>query len=323
MRRAVVSWVVAVALLAGVATAAVVVLNATAFGPAAFVRVYLDALGRGDAAGALSMPGVTVPEGDRADFLVDETLTGLAVDGMSVGTRGDGIHLVTVSWRTADGSGVSTFEVAGAGTRLGIFAAWQFAVSPVATLELAVEHDDRFELAGVPARSGTASSEPVAYALLVPGVYRVDHRSAYLRADAVDVVVDRPGSTVDAVLDVRPADAFVAALTEEVRAHLDECATQEVLFPTGCPFGHAIPNRVVSAPEWSIADYPEIAVEPGDDFGTWAVPAAAFTTHLRVEVQALFDGTISTFDEDLPSTAAYVVRILPDDATLRLEVVIP
>lgn len=320
MRRAVVSWIVAVGVLAGAATAGVLVLNATVFGPAGFVRVYLEALARGDAEGALSMPGVAAPDGARADFLVDDALTGLAIDGMSVRTRADGIHLVTVAWRTADDAGDSTFEVVGAGTRVGVFAAWAFAVPPVATLELAVEHDERFDLAGVAARSGAASGEPVTYAVLVPGVYRVDHHSAYLRADAVDVVADRPGSTIDAVLDVQPAPALVEAVTREVHARLDACATQDVLFPTGCPFGRAIPNRVVSAPRWSIVAHPELTVEPGAE-GTWLVPPADFTARLRVDVQSLFDGTVTTLDEELPSTASYVVRILPDDATLQIDLV--
>lgn len=319
MRRAVVSWIVALALLTGVAAGGIVVLGATAFGPAAFVRLYLDALARGDTAGALSMPGVSVPAGARADFLADDALTGLLVDEVSAAAREDGIQLVTVAWRTRDGAGESTFEVERAGSRLGVFPGWEFAVSPVATLHLTVAHDERFDLNGVAARSGAA--DPVAYALLVPGAYRVDHHSAYLRADAVDVVADRPGGTIDATLDVQPADAFVDAITARVHEELAACATQEVLFPTGCPLGHAISNRVVSPPAWSIAEYPELEVGPGEEFGTWLVPPAAFTAHLRVDVQSLFDGTVTTYDEDVPSTASYLVRILPDDATLRLELV--
>ena len=57
MRR-VLPWVVAflVALAAG--GGSVVALNATVFGPGDFVRIYLDALARGDAAAALALPGV-------------------------------------------------------------------------------------------------------------------------------------------------------------------------------------------------------------------------------------------------------------------------
>ncbi len=217
------------------------------------------------------------------------------------------------------GDGLSTFAVERDGATLGIFPRWRFAVSPVATLRLTVEHDDRFRVAGVPARTGGAAAEPVDSALLVPGVYRVDHRSHYLRADPLDVVADRPGSTHAAALDVQPGVTFTIAANAEVKAFLDACATQEVLFPTGCPFGHPIANRVASPPEWSIAEYPRLELEPGDAFGTWRTPETPFTAHLRVDVQSLFDGSVSTLDEDVPASAAYRVAILPDDRTLRVE----
>ena len=73
---------------------------------------------------------------------------------------------------------------------------------------------------------------------------------------------------------------------------LDRCATQDVLFPTGCPFGQSVENRVVSTPKWSIVEYPTVQVEPGDDFDSWVVPSASGTAHLVVDVQSLFDGSI-------------------------------
>jgi len=313
------TWLAVVLLALGIGAGSVFGLAATTFGASSFVRVYLEAVGRGDAAGALAIPGVTVAEGVRADFLTGDALDGVAaLREVSVEAGDDGQTLVTYAWSSPHGGGVSTFAVERDGALLGVFPRWRFAVSPVATLQLTVEHDDRFRVAGVPARSG-AEDEPVDYALLVPGVYRVDHRSHYLRADAIDVVAERPGSELAATLDVQPGVVFTIAVTAEVHASLEACATQEVLFPTGCPFGHAIANRVVSPPDWSIATYPDIRLEPGDEFGTWRVPDTEFTPHLRVDVQSLFDGSVSTFDRDLPSSAGYVVTILADDATLRIE----
>ena len=71
MRRAVVAWMLVVVLAIGAGAGVVVALNATAFGAAGFVRIYLDALSRGDAAGVLALPGVTVDPGLRDDFLGD------------------------------------------------------------------------------------------------------------------------------------------------------------------------------------------------------------------------------------------------------------
>ncbi|HWH97674.1 MAG TPA: hypothetical protein VNS80_04840, partial [Pseudolysinimonas sp.] len=192
-------------------------------------------------------------------------------------------------------------------------------VSPVATLRLTVEHDERFDLNGVQAISGVAASTPVDYAVLVPGVYRVDHTSTYLQARAVEALADAPASVVASTLEVLPADALLDQITLEVHDHLAECATQEVLFPTACPFGQTIPNRVVSTPEWSIIEYPELTVGPGVEFGTWLVPPADALSHLTVDVQSLFDGSVSTFNEDIPFTVSYLVTIGPDDTTLRIQ----
>ena len=155
--------------------------------------------------------------------------------------------------------------------------------------------------------------------MLVPGVYRVDHTSTYLRARAVDPVADTPGSSVAATLEVLPTEAFREQITAQVHEHLTECATQGVLFPTACPFGRPIPNRVVSTPGWSIVELPDLTVEPGAAFGTWLVPPADGVAHLTVDVQSLFDGSISTLDEDVPFAASYLVTIGADDTTLLIQ----
>lgn len=319
MRRVVVAWLVVVAIAIGAGVVAVAGLNATVFGAAGFVRVYLEAIARGDAEGALGMPGVTVEPGLRDDFLVDDALAGLAALGEFSVTPGVmGTEVVTVAWTAGDTESSSRFTVERTGSRLALFPEWAFAVSPVATLRLTVEHDERFDLNGVAATSG-GEAGPVDYAVLTPGVYLVDHTSTYLRARAVDVVVDTPAVATAASLEVLPTDVLRERVEVAVREQLTACATQEVLFPTRCPFGRAIPNRVVSTPEWSIVEYPELIVEPGIEFGTWRVTATGGAAHLVVDVQSLFDGSVSALDEDVSFTATYVVVIAADDSTLRLE----
>jgi hypothetical protein len=319
----VVPWLIAglVAIAAG--TGVVLLLNATTFGAASFVRVYLEAVARGDATGALGMPGVTADADLRLDLLTDSAQLGFT-DPREVSVEPsaepgeDGILNVAFSWVSPEGAGQSTFAVRQIGTRFGVFPEWEFAESPVAELSLTVEHDERFEVNGVAVVTEVAASEAVGYAVLVPGVYRVDHHSTYLRADAVTVTATDPGSRLDATLEVEPAVAFTERLSAEVRELLDDCVTQEVLFPTACPIGQPVNDRIVSEPEWSIVEYPEITIEPGPEFGTWVVPDTPFTAHLVVDIQSLFDGSVSTFDRDLPFVAHYVVTILADDETLRI-----
>jgi len=122
----------------------------------------------------------------------------------------------------------------------------------------------------------------------------------------VTVLADEPGATLEAAVDVQPSPAFAVELADRVADHLSACATQRVLFPTGCPFGEAVRNRVVSEPEWTIVALPHLAVEPGP-FGSWIAGPAPATAHLVVNVKSLFDGSVSTLDQDVPFEARYLV----------------
>ena len=64
---------------------------------------------------------------------------------------------------------------------------------------------------------------------------------------------------------------FVAVVQERVEEFLTDCATQEVLQPTACPFGYLVEDRIASPPQWSIAQQPTVAVVP--DGAAWTHPA--------------------------------------------------
>lgn len=313
MRRAILSWVAAflIAVLAGGGT--VVVLNATVFGAGGFVRVYLDALARGDVPGALSLPGVDT-RGANVALLQSGTLAGLSDIHQLSDEERDGAHWVTVGWTSARRSGQTTFEVKRIGTRFGLFPEWGFAASPLATVSLSVRNDARFTLNGVQEVGSRPTDEPVDYAVLVPGSYTFGHRTSLLTAEPDTVVVDTVGQELSARVQPEADAAFVAKVGAQVRQQLDACAKQAVLFPTGCSFGQAIPNRVSAAPAWSIVSYPRITIAPGSQFGTWAIPAAPGTAHLRVAVISLLDGSQSTFDQDVPFQLRATITLGADDA---------
>ena len=91
-----------------------------------------------------------------------------------------------------------------------------------------------------------------------------------------------------------------------------ECGEQQVLFPTGCPYGQSIANRVSSDPIWTIVEVPDFGLRPGP-FPDWIAGPAPGTAHLEVEVTSLFDGSVSTFDEDVPFQARYLVTVQGDN----------
>jgi len=318
MRRTFLPWLIALGIALAAGTGAVATLNATVFGAGSFVRVYLDALARGDVADALTIPGVR-PSGDGASapstaLLHDGTLTGLSDLRQTGDEERAGRHLVSYDWVTPHGSGSTTFQIERIGTRFGLFPEWGFVVSPVATVSLRVEHDPRFTVNGVEQVSGRAADTPRDYAVLVPGAYAFAHTSRYLTAEPDAVLADTVGQTLTATVDTQADAAFVATVSSLVSDHLRECARQTVLFPSGCAFGEAVDNRVSSAPKWSIVAEPQISIVPGADVGSWAIPSTPGTAHLVVTVISLFDGTSSEFDQDVPFALEGDIALGTNDA---------
>jgi hypothetical protein len=170
-----------------------------------------------------------------------------------------------------------------------------------------VSHDDRFSVNALQASTGLDEEGVVDYALFVPGSYEFGHESSFLAADPQTLVIDSPAVGTELTIDVEANEQFIDEVQSAVDASLDACAAQPVLFPTGCPFGYPVENRVVSTPTWSIVAYPVIQITAGDEFDTWLVPATVATAHLVVDVQSLFDGSVSTLDDDVDFEVDYLI----------------
>ena len=307
--RIVLGWVGAVVVLAGSLVAGVAIANATVFSASGFVRDYLTTLADGRVDEVLALPGVD------ADGLDERMLNPLAVGAFSWQIVDDvdtgSTHRVTVSFAAHGVQDRATLQVQRIGTRFGLFPEWGFARSPVTALEVATTGDARFTVGELPLE---AASGPVVFAALTPGVYVIGHDSRYLTAEAVTVAARGGEASVE--LEITPTAAFTAAAQAAMEAELTACAGQQVLFPTGCPFGLAVQNRVASTPEWTVPQMPTARLAPLDEAGEWALVGADGVAHLRVEVQSLFDGSVSTLDEDVPFSAGY--RVGFDGAELVL-----
>ena len=307
MRRVVLRWVAALLVLALAGVGSVALIVALGFGPGSFVTAYLEALARRDATSALALPGVGDGSGSRA-LLTSAALPGLAgirVTGDEV--HDGGIHRITASWTSHGAPGESTFEVERIGTRFGVFPIWGFAQSPLAQLSLTVRNARDVTVGQQPLRTpGTGAHD---YAVLVPGEYRFAQRTDFVASAVEPVVVDTVGQRMTASVDVEPTARFVEAVQKRVDALLQDCTTQHVLFPTGCPFGQDIADRVTSPPVWTIAHDPFVRLVGQGDDERWRIPAVPATAHLKVEVQSLYDGSMSTFDKDVPFTIQATVAL--------------
>lgn len=86
------------------------------------------------------------------------------------------------------------------------------------------------------------------------------------------VPITQPGSVTPVQVNVQANTAFVAQVNHELHGYLAQCATQQVLLPTACPFGKTFDNRVDSLPRWTISRYPSVTIVPGRSVGKWLVP---------------------------------------------------
>lgn len=313
MRREMLTWsLIAVALIGGF-VGTVLILNATLYSASGFVRSYLDAVSRHDAAGALELVGPSVA-GDASTALLDRSAMGELTDIQLISDTATaaGDHTVVYGYRVGDVEGQSTFSVRPTGTLLGLFTTWAFSTSPLGVIELTVNHDDRFSANGVELIT-PAQNRATPYLVFTPGLYEFDHETELLRAEEVRVAVTEPSAAVPARLTILPNDLFVDEVSAAVNRFLDECAIQEVLQPTGCPFGQAITNRIVTTPAWSMVTYPDVAIVPGTARSQWLMSQAAATAHLVVDVKSLFDGSVTSLDDDVPFSVGATILMFPDD----------
>jgi hypothetical protein len=329
--RAVIAVGVVLVLLAAALAATVGSLNRDVYSAGGFVRQYLEALAAHDTHTALDLPGAEPSNADlEAAGLPQDLPTALLrpsvlnsitdielVSERATGPDPEAPHTVVYDFRL-DGTKTSMeFSVRRAGTIAGIFSTWAFETSPLAVLQVTVLHEAHFTVndltldtrAHADADAPVAFSNQAAYLAFAPAIYDVSHDSALLTAPAQEVPVVTSGAT-DVTVEAVPNDTFVSQVQTKLNEFLDECTTQPVLQPSNCPFGIEINNRVKSAPVWSIAEYPEVVLTGGDS--TFDMPATGGQAHIVVDVQSLYDGDLSTRDEDVPFEVGLSVTIQPD-----------
>lgn len=297
----------------------VVTVNSTLYSASGFVSSYLNALSRHDLAGALAMPGVKVPADAARDLLTQDAMGGLSSHTLVADTTApDGRHELVMHVQFVKNIDAEiTFLVKHTGPRMGIFSGWEFVRSPVGVLEATPLHDAAFTVNGAAVVSTDGANQPARFAVMTPGIYTLAHESTYLAGEKATFLASDSAAVTQAEVDIQASPKFVTEVNVQLADYLDACASQQVLKPTGCPFGQSISDRIEGLPVWSIALYPEVDIVPGDSGGTWLVPPTMAAAHLTVDVRSLFDGSVSVLDEDVPFTIEYTIT-LSGDGSLQL-----
>jgi hypothetical protein len=287
----------------------VIALNATLYSPTGFVDRYLSAIDRRDLASALEMPGVEVPEGADATLL---TRVGtVPVDSARVvdTTETGDVVTVRVEWTDQGVTGTLDLAVRPAAPTLGVFNGWRFAETPLTVIPVSVSGAAQIRANGVAldavsAGDGVATADAAA---LAPSRLTLDLDTRLLVAPPVLTVAG--SGEAPATVAAQATPEFIGSVQKELDAFLDQCATQQVLQPAGCPFGTFVQDRLLAPPTWTMVDYPQVSLRPGGEVGTWTMPTTGGTAKVSGEILSLFDGSRSALDEAVPFTVGYDIVI--------------
>lgn len=300
-----------------VIAAVAVTASRTLFSAEAFVDVYLDALERGDVAGALSMPGasgpadslpVIGPEGASgpAALLVGAARTPFERISVTEVSARSGIHVVEIAWRSAGQTQTTLVRVAEAGARGLIFPGWSFAEPPLSTVTVTAAGDPRVDVADV----RLVVPDTATFLVTIPGRYLFGHSSPYLMAAPVAVLADRVDGSARVRVEPAPTALLIHEVTGAAHEFLDACAAQPVLYPTGCPFGREIDEQVVGSPEWTITDQPALSFQArGQAFRAEGDGVAS----IHVRIRKIIDGSRRWVDDDVAFRLRLDVSISADD----------
>lgn len=317
LRLALAGVVVATLALATLAWAGI---NAELYSASGFVKQYLSSLSRQDATSALSMPGVTdgLPQ-DAPTALLRSSALGELRDVTVTGTHNSGENtIVSATFVVGGKAGSADFVLKLNGRTFGIFESWAFAERPLSNIVVTVAHGVQFQVgtSGVidlrttGAQSVTDWGGKQSFLVFAPQAYVFSLDTATLAAAPTQATALAPGQNASVTVDVQATPAFSDQVQQELNTYLDECVTQHVLQPTGCPFGYQTGNRIVGEPTWSMVDYPMVNVTPGTS--SWVVRRAVGHVRLTGEIQSLFDGSISKLDKVIAFTTNLDIVVRPD-----------
>ena len=297
------------------------------YSPTAFTMRYLSLLQDQRAPEALAMPGVAVdsvaldeaglPANSSDALLRRAAMSDLKnITPVSEETVGD-LTRVTVEYTAQGVTGRTTLEIARDGW-IGVVPGWRFSQSPLSVVSLTVRGSMRFSVNGFEIDKRQVSAhgvdaaplDPVPMLVFSPGAYSVSVKTAISFSDGVRVLADTPLADTPIDIQAQPTQEFVDVVQGEVNSFLDRCADQQVLQPTGCPFGFFVQNRITAPPTWAIDTYPVVTVEP--DGANWRIAQARGVAGIKVEVRSLFDGSLRQVDDKVDFAIDGTITVLPD-----------
>ncbi len=281
----------------------ILALNVSVYSATGFVSSYLKALETGDYGLAAAKAGLT-----RAPQILPEGGSVLE-NSRIVGTTSlpTGELVVQADYELQGDTYSTVFVVTQGEPLLGFFNTWTFAREPLGTVQFAVIGDRRVTVNGTPLSVGDLGIPPTT-TVFIPGLYQSSLDTEWVQAEPVASVLTEVGESVNVRLVATPTNSLVETTTNAVEAYLDGCVEQAVLQPAECPFGVSISDRVLGAPQWTVLDYPTLELRLSADRATWTMVAESGVAEVSVQVQSLFDGSITEYRETQTFDVIGVVR---------------
>ena len=293
---------------------AILSLNLTLYSAGGFVMGYLRALEEANYGLAATKAGLNdVPAITPMD---SEALSNPRI--IATGSLATGEIVVQAAYELGGEEATTVFVLDQAQPVLWFFNSWTFNRAPTARLDLAVVGDNRVVLNGRELQTQRLGVPPRT-TVLVPAMYEASLSTEWVEATSVIASVTEIGSSTTLRLAPIPTPRLLDATSEAVEDFLDDCVLQGVLQPASCPFGITVDDRVIGTPAWTILDYPEVRLNLAGDQASWSMIAKQGVAEVRVQVQSLFDGSISETTDVISFDLYGVVRgTINDEPVLNL-----
>lgn len=300
---------------------ALAVINSTVYNPAGQVRLYLQALQDGDGEHALGISGATIPEKTGAAMLDGDALKNSMknLENIKVkrtGTSDDGQSATVAVTYTVNGEEKnSEFTLHKTGSHWGVFDQWSMESVQLPTVNVVAQSVNAATLNGVKVNVDKGSRN---FAVFYPGDYDVTYESALYSGKQQSAVVSSSSDKPKLDVGLEPSETAQREIVHQVKTYLDNCASQNTLYPASCPFEYDFSGRVQGNVSWTIEKYPEPSAKITSK-GTWSVDDTKGTAQVSFTQLDLLTGKTSTVTKDVPFTVKTSVAVNGEDLSVTVK----
>lgn len=312
-------WAAGIICAVVLALGALALINRIVYNPAGQVSQYFQAVRDGNGARALGILGADVPDSNAAMLNGDalknsmKNLKDLETQKSDISADGT-TATVTVAY-TLDGQAHTTdFHLTKVASHWGVFDQWQIDPGTLPTVHVSSENVTAATLNNAKVAVDHGSRD---FAVTYPGEFTATYESALYTSQEQSVEVTDPHQkTNDLKISLKPSDSAQKSISSQIQSQLNECATQNTLYPAGCPFEYPFDGRVQGDVKWEIKKYPQPEVTLEKD-GSWALSPAKGTARISFAQLDLYTGKTSQVNNPVNFTYTGTLSTSDTEVTVK------